>query len=178
MKRQDLEHIIRASAAIAQVDTLVIVGSQSVLGAYPHAPAALLVSDEADILIPNQGDLADLVEGAIGEGSAFHDTFGYYAQAVDERTSILPEGWANRLVAICNENTRGAKGLCLDPHDLVVAKLVAGREKDLRFARDAFHGGILDLDLLRERFAVTTVHDVVRELTEARISALASAVAR
>ena len=172
MNRQDLEHIIRASAAIAQVDTLVIVGSQSVLGAYPHAPPALLVSDEADILIPNQSDLADLVEGAIGEGSAFHDTFGYYAQAVDERTSVLPEGWSSRLVAICNENTRGATGLCLDPHDLVVAKLVAGRDKDLRFARDALAGGILDLVLLQERFAMTSVHEAVRQITDARIAAL------
>src|SRR4051794_21054519 len=46
---------------------------------------------------------------------------------------IRPEGWRNRLVEIRNENTRGAKGLCLEIHDLLIAKLIAGREKDLAF---------------------------------------------
>jgi len=27
-------------------------------------------------------------------------------------------------------------GLCLDPHDLAIAKYVAGREKDLEFNRE------------------------------------------
>lgn len=37
MTRLQLEHIIRASEAIAEVDRLVIIGSQSILGSYPDA---------------------------------------------------------------------------------------------------------------------------------------------
>jgi hypothetical protein len=32
-----------------------------------------------------------------------------------------------------NENTGGAIGWCLEPHDLAFSKLAAGREKDIAF---------------------------------------------
>ena len=44
MRRIDLEHIIRAAAVVADVEELIIVGSQSILGAYPNAPKELLLS--------------------------------------------------------------------------------------------------------------------------------------
>lgn len=80
-------------------------------------------------------DKADLIDGAIGELSTFHETFGYYAHGVDETTATLPQGWENRLVAVANENTHGATGWCLEVDDLVSSKLVAGRERDLVFIR-------------------------------------------
>lgn len=33
-----------------------------------------------------------MIDGSIGELSPFHETFGYYAQGVDETTAVLPEG--------------------------------------------------------------------------------------
>ncbi|WP_170132353.1 hypothetical protein [Acidiferrobacter thiooxydans] len=50
---------------------------------------------EADIVALDAPDLTDLVEGAIGERSMFHETFGYYAQAVGLDTAILPDGWVS-----------------------------------------------------------------------------------
>lgn len=47
----------------------------------------------------------------------------------------LPPGWRDRLLPIENENTGGAVGWCIDPDDLAVSKLAAGREKDLEFVR-------------------------------------------
>lgn len=44
MAREQLEHSIRASAAIAGVEDIIVIGSQSVLGQYPNAPEELLVS--------------------------------------------------------------------------------------------------------------------------------------
>jgi hypothetical protein len=44
---------------------------------------------------------------SIGEGSAFHETFGYYATGAGEETAILPEDWRSRLVPILNANTSG-----------------------------------------------------------------------
>ena len=49
MTRADLEHIIRAAGTIADVDDIVVIGSQAVLGEFPAAPAELLVSNEADV---------------------------------------------------------------------------------------------------------------------------------
>ncbi len=135
MKRSELEHIIRAASGITGQSDLVIVGSQALLAQFPQAPAALLGSMEADIYPRHRPDLSIQIDGAIGERSFFHETFGYYAHGVDENTATLPASWQNRLVAIRNENTAGATGWCLEVHDLAASKLVAGREKDLDFVR-------------------------------------------
>ena len=42
-------------------------------------------------------ELADRIDGAIGEGSQFHQTYGYYAQGVGPETALLPQGWINRV---------------------------------------------------------------------------------
>lgn len=80
MQRSELEHIIRASGDVARDDEIVIIGSQSILGQFPDAPTRLLVSMEADVYPNHKPELADRVDGAIGEGSAFHELNGYYAQ--------------------------------------------------------------------------------------------------
>ena len=129
MTRVQPEHIIRASAAIAGVEDIVVIGSQSVLGQFPDAPEELLVSREADVYPMRHPERGDLIDGSIGEGSPFDHQFGYYAHGVDDSTAILPAGWRNRLVMVSGENTRDARGWCLEVHDLAIAKYVAGRGK-------------------------------------------------
>lgn len=172
MNRAALEHVLRAAAAITGQEEFIVVGSQSILGLHPSAPATLLVSDEVDLYPAADPELGELIEGAIGEGSPFHERFGYYAQTVDERTSILPSGWKQRLVRVQNENTRGAIGLCLDPHDLVVAKLLAGREKDLRFARDALSTGLVEYDVLRTRLETVDTDPALLAAARPRLAAI------
>ena len=89
MQRSDLEHIIRASGEVAQDDEIVIIGSQSILGQFPSAPKRLLVSMEADVYPNHNPELADKVDGAIGEGSSFHELHGYYAQGVVGRKNSI-----------------------------------------------------------------------------------------
>ena len=105
MKRSELEHLIRASGAIADDGELIIIGSQSILGQFPNAPNTLCISMELDVYPRNKPDRATLVDGSIGEGSFFHEQFGYYAQGVGPETAVLPDGWEKRLVSISNENT-------------------------------------------------------------------------
>lgn len=175
MTRQQLEHLIRAAANIADEDELVIVDSQSILGQFPDAPASLLTSMEADLYPKNAPEKADLIEGSIGELSPFHDTYGYYAEGVGEETARLPRGWQERLVPVCNANTRGATGLCLEVHDLLVSKCVAGRDKDIRFAKDAVKHGLVQEWTLRERLAETDLAGNERRRVEALVSRLFSA---
>ncbi len=78
MQRSELEHIIRASGDVAGDDEIVIIGSQSILGQFPDAPMRLLVSMEADVYPNHNPELADKVDGAIGEGSSFHGNAGGY----------------------------------------------------------------------------------------------------
>jgi hypothetical protein len=170
MNRAQLEHIIRASCAIADDDELLIVGSQAILGQFPDAPAELLVSMEADVCPKNRPELADLVEGSIGELSIFHDTFGYYADGVGDPLPALPPGWQERLIPIRGPGTAGKTGWALEVHDLLVSKYVAHREKDLEYARVALQRGLADPEVLNARVAATAMDPALREQILARIA--------
>ena len=85
----------------------------------PNAPAPLTESMEADVFPLHQPERSIVIDGAIGELSMFHSTFGYYAHGVDETTALLPDGWKERLVRVETPATGGAVGWCLEPHDLV-----------------------------------------------------------
>lgn len=170
MNRAQLEHLIRAAATIAEDDEIIVIGSQAILGQFPDAPADLCVSMEADLYPRNKPEMADVVDGSIGEGSPFHTTFGYYAQGVAAETAMLPRGWQGRLQIVRSAATRGASGLCLEVHDLVSSKLVAGREKDMVFARAAVRHGLVYVAVLRSRLADTDMEPRLRDAVSARIS--------
>lgn len=155
MKRADLEHIIRASGAIADDEDIVVIGSQAILGQFPDAPEELLVSREADVFPLHHRERSNLIDGSIGEGSPFERSFGYYAHGVGEETAFLPDGWRDRLVLVSNENMRQVRGWCLEVHDLAIAKLIAGREKDLDFLHAVLRHGLAAPQTLRERLAAT-----------------------
>jgi hypothetical protein len=153
MQRQQLEHLIRAAAEITNEYEFVIIGSQSILGSIASPPAECAMSMEADIYPMGAPDLADLIDGAIGELSFFHDHFGYYAQGVSPTTAQLPAGWQSRLVRLQSEATNGRVGYCLDPVDLFVSKACAAREKDAVFNRALLEHGIVKLDQALARAA-------------------------
>jgi len=157
MHRQQLEHIIRAAAGITGALEFVIVGSQAVLGQFPQAPDELLVSIEADIFSLRDPADSDLIDGSIGEGSPFHQTFGYYAHGVSAETAILPNEWRDRLVPVRNQNTGGGTGLCLEIHDLAVSKLVAGREKDVDFIGGLLRHRLVQVPVIRDRLNKTAL---------------------
>lgn len=159
MHRADLEHIIRAAAAITNEYELVIIGSQSVLGTEPNPPESLVQSMEADIYPLRHPDLADLIDGAIGEASPFHERFGYYAQGVGPETAILPDGWEGRLVRLQNPNTDLKIGWCLELHDLAVSKLAAGREKDWPFVAAMLTHQLVNKSELLQRLQITPLPD-------------------
>ena len=173
MQRHQLEHIIRAASGITGASTFVIIGSQALLGQFPQAPDELLVSIEADLFSQRDPADSDLIDGSIGEGSPFHQTFGYYAHGVGAETAVLPAGWQERLVPVRNENTGGGTGLCLEVHDLAVSKLVAGREKDLAFITGILRHGLADGRTVRKRLADTGLAPERLALCEARLKRIA-----
>jgi len=172
MQRPQLEHIIRAADGITGATEIVVIGSQAVLGQFPNAPADLLVSIEADVFTFRSPDDADLIDGSIGEGSPFHQTFGYYAHGVAEETAILPVGWKERLFPVRNANTGNGGGLCLEVHDLAVAKLAAGREKDTGFVTELFRHKLADAKLIESRLHQSPLSGERLELALARLKRL------
>lgn len=166
--------MIRAAGTIVDDREIVVIGSQSILGLYPDAPRSLTVSMEADVYPRNKPELADLIDGSIGEGSPFHERFGYYGQGVGPETAVLPPGWLDRVVRI-GPLAGDTVGLCLDVHDLAIAKAAAWREKDRSFLREAARVGYLRREELRARLELLPSAEL-RALLAPRLDALFSPV--
>lgn len=166
MKREQLEHVLRAASRIVGTEDLLVIGSQSILARWSERrlPAAAVRSMEVDIAaLDGDERKSDLIDGNIGEGSRFHETNGYYAQGVSLKTAVLPSGWRNRLILFENERTRPGRGFCLEPHDCVASKLVAGRTKDYDFAEALVRAGLIKLDVLARRIELLDVDQVRRD---------------
>lgn len=125
MNRAELEHILRACKGTTGVTEFIVIGSQSILGKHPDAPRVLRKSMELDVYPRLRPDLSPHLAGNLGEMSLFHQTHGIWVDGVDPETATLPAGWEERLVRVCNDNTGGATGWCLEPHELAYAKLAA-----------------------------------------------------
>jgi len=152
VRRGELEHVIRAAAEIVS-DEIVVIGSQAVVGGVPDPPAPLVLSMEADVFPLHQPERAIEIDSIIGDGSRFHDQFGYYAHGVGPETAHAPAGWQQRTVRLELPAAAGWKtvavGHCMRIDDVVLAKLVAGREKDFVYAEAALWAELVDPDVLR-----------------------------
>jgi hypothetical protein len=148
MKRSEVEHVLRAAAAITQENSFFVVGSQAILMAFPHAPEELLVSREVDLFPALAPEKADLIDGAIGAMSSFDQTFGYHADGVGPETAVMPSDWRSReqLYYVGDVTV-----ICPEVHDLAVSKCVAGREKDADFVRALLQHKMINADVLLER---------------------------
>ncbi|MDA0169195.1 hypothetical protein OJ998_08875 [Solirubrobacter taibaiensis] len=152
MRRSDFEHVIAAAANVIGEDDFVVIGSQAILGAVAEPPEDLLQSMEADIYPRHRSDLSDRIDGALGDGSPFEEQFGYFAHAVGPETAKAPVGWEERLIRMDIPprvtSDRKPVAWCLEPHDLVLAKLVRGSERDWDYAKSAIRASIVDIRVL------------------------------
>lgn len=172
MRRDQLEHILRAAGTIVNEDIMIVIGSQAILGSHPDPPEELTVSAEADLYPRDAPAKADLITGSLGELSMFHETFGYYADGVSPTTAVLPDGWRERLVPLRNENTRGVTGLCLSPIDIAVSKLAAGRPKDIAYVSALLSHGLVTAEALRQ--ILSELDPEAHALVESRLGNLSS----
>jgi hypothetical protein len=148
LKLDQLIHVLRAASEISGEKNFVLVGSQAVLLALSEPDARLTMSDEIDLYPSMAPEKADMIDGAIGALSRFHDTFGYYADGVSPETATMPPDWMKRSsLHYFGEIT----AICPDLTDLCVAKVAAGREKDAEFVAVLLSGGDVQLHLLLER---------------------------
>jgi hypothetical protein len=170
MKKQQLDHVLRAAGRITGEKQFVIVGSQSLHGKHPDLADEIVRSAEVDLIAKRNVERTEWLN-VIGQDSPFHEEFGYYADPVDETTATLPSGWKARLVNLPPGDTEGVRGLCLDPHDLAIAKYVARREKDVAFTRELARRGIVERERLLVLLDKTHVSEDVRQRIRANIAA-------
>ena len=166
MKRDQLAHLLRATANATGKTDILVIGSQAILGSLDEAelPPEATMSMEADLgfLDDPREELSDQIDGALGEMSLFYDTFGYYGQGISVTTAVLPEGWRERLVLFETAATQPARGWCLEPHDLIIAKLVRGDPKDYDFADALVRVDAVRQPVLSDRLALTDLSDALR----------------
>lgn len=167
MTREQLEHAIRAACDVAGEEVVIVFGSQSILGQHPNVPDELRQSMEADIAPgSNDPDVADRIDGALGEASAFQQVHGFYVHGLTIDAASLPKGWEKRVVVLQNEGTRGNEGRCLEAHDLAASKLAAFRDKDRDYVRTLLAEGLIKVPklILRVRQLERTTPTVERIL--------------
>lgn len=152
MRYDQLEHAIRAACDVSGDAELLIFGSQAILASFPEAPEALRASIEVDVQPKNRPEMADSIDGALGQDSLFHATHGFYVHGVSIEAATLPDGWMERTVVVSDlVRTRGGAGLCLEAHDLAASKLAAYREKDRVFVTVLLERGLIDARTLIDR---------------------------
>ena len=127
----------------------------------------MLRSPEANLYPLRSPELADAIDGAQGDGSQFQRTYGDYAHGVGPETAKAPKGWEQRLVPVAiparRASERAPVAWCLEAHDLILSKCVAGRERDWEFAAQALKAGLVQPDVLMARIADLPVDDEARQ---------------
>lgn len=163
MQRDEVWHAARAACDVLGVRRVLVVGSQAVWGSLDAdgLPPAATLSAEADIrAVDIVGDAVEMAMrlGAIGQGSHFEETYGYYVDGVEPSTTTLPAGWEGRLrERVVGEDDHGAlTALFPEIHDLCVSKLAAGRPKDHRFVAALVNAGYVDTNTLHDAAHRTT----------------------
>lgn len=174
MYRRQLEHVILEVGRRNDLEYFYIIGSAAILAVLPDPPeGALTATRDVDIIPPFDDDrLADRLSWVLGEGSDFDIEHGYYVQGVSWTTPLYaPKDWHLRALPVRVDRYTG---LCMEPHDLTLSKLGAGREKDLEFVQDVARLGLIQRATLLERLTAVETTPEHRELLKQRIGALFS----
>lgn len=176
MDQNDLEHVLAAAANVVGEDEFVVIGSQAILGSNPDAPESLLRSMEVDLFPKHSPERAIEIDGSLGDGSPFHEAYGYYAHGVGPETAKAPSGWEERLIRkeipTRLHSKRNPVAYFIEAHDLVLAKCVAGRERDWEFAKDAIGSGTVKKQELLARINHLPVGPDHRSTIRAHIEAM------
>jgi hypothetical protein len=190
---EDLERAVRAVATEFNTDRVFIIGSQSILLAWPDAPALMRTSPEIDLYPDNAkaweaeerkkhpGEspaASEQIDALFGSGSQFHRTHGFYIDGVDENTATLPAGWQERAV-VRQIDVRGriVSAIAPCPDDLIVSKLARLDEKDRGFIEAYYSQQALDLGMIEERIRLSNFERAIAQRAQDYIRDLARKVA-
>lgn len=151
MRIDQFEHILRACQGITDEKSFFVIGTAALLVQHPELAEGVVTSHEVDAW-PLSGNpkVAELLE-SIGEMSPFHEQFGIYVDPYPPSNAVIPEGWEARTKRFESPATSGARGYCLEKHDLIVAKLARGEPKDLKFTIELLKRELLDHQTIEER---------------------------
>jgi hypothetical protein len=131
VKKRELKTALKAAAEVARECEFVIIGSQAIHAQCRRPPAEVLLSQECDLYPRTHPEAAALLDRELGRNSAFARRHGFYVDVVTPEIANLPGGWEKRMKRF---RVGPITAHCLEMHDLLASKLVAGRLKDLELA--------------------------------------------
>ena len=189
---EDLERAVRAVATEFNTDKVFIIGSQSILLAWPEAPPLMRTSPEIDAYPENARDweneerkkhpdespeASEQINALFGNGSQFHRTHGFYIDGVDQPTARLPDGWEARAVSRhVRFGRRVVTAIAPCPDDLIVSKLARLDDKDRVFIEAYYSERPLDVTLIEKRIDQTHFEPSVAQRARGYISSLADKI--
>jgi len=182
---EDLERTVRAIATEFKSDKIFIIGSQSILLAWPNAPPLMRTSPEIDVYPGNAKDweaqerrkhpnetpeASEHIDALFGMGSLFHRTHGFYIDGVDENTARLPTGWQNRaIIRKIDVAGRVVSVIAPCPEDVIVSKLARLDDKDKVFIETYHSARPLDLSVIEERIHLSNFEPAIAERARAYV---------
>lgn len=172
MRRVQLQRIIFEIGERFALTEVFVIGSSAILAVLPDPPeGALTATRDVDIIPPNGDErMADRISFVIGEASTFDVEYGYHAQGVSFKTpTYAPSGWQARTIDV---PVGKIVAHCMEPNDVVLSKLGAGREKDLEFASAAAALGLIERSVLLNRLSLVPATSDHLNLIAQRVAAL------
>ena len=100
LRKENIDHILRAAAAVTNQSSFVLIGTGAVIATARHVPASMMMTPEIDLYVEGDDNetFSHLIDATIGQGSMFHRTFRYYGGGVGPRTAIMPGDWRSRAI--------------------------------------------------------------------------------
>lgn len=159
MKREKVEHILRAAGVATGLNQFVVVGTAAIVAWREVVPPELAMSRDVDLFaydVPNAEQVSDLLDGVLGQASNFDANFGYYCDGVGSESALMPDDWMTRSIRFSTPSTNGVVAIVPEPNDIAISKLHAWRPKDVDWLRAAVAAGILDIDVMRSRLSAVS----------------------
>lgn len=162
MKRGDLRLLFARARDLCGHTDYVVLGSLAVLGYSGTVPRRMAASLDVDAFTKaDPGPIFDLA-AELGQGSPFDAEHGYYLDPISPSVATLPDGWESRLNPVALDP--GLVSWFLEVNDTAVSKYARMEPRDREWIRPGLSAGILSLDTVEERFAVTSFLDATESL--------------
>lgn len=167
MNVAEVKKLIRAACEATEQPEVYIIGSQAIHAALldRDVPPSVSGSREVDMFPAEDdalGTVAARLEALTGVLSDLDNELGVYVDTVDPDTGSRPVGWEDRVIPLAADGEPPAVGLCLEPNDLCVSKLVAHRDQDFEFVAEVLALGLADTRTIRRRMGGTTMPAPIR----------------
>jgi hypothetical protein len=158
LKLDDVDRVLSAIRDVSGLHEFVVVGSLSALGILgDKLPPRMTMSMEVDAYPERDPDRAPEFSEKFGENSTFHQTHGYYFDAVSPDLPTLPLGWQQRMTQ--QTLPSGVRVKYLDPNDCAISKYARSEPKDIEWIRAGIQAGLLSLPTIEYRMRETRFFD-------------------